>query len=408
MRCLIALMALVALALADTVMLKNGLSVHGKVVEEKGVVVVTSGDRTWRFDRDRVASIREGESAPEEYRRRSAALAASDAEGWFRLALWAKGNNLPQARDAFERVAGLDPDHRAARRELGYERVDGEWVSGSDIKRAKGFVLCGGKWMLPAEADRLMRAGLMEQAKSTEEHRQRAIELVRAMSDDDPEIRKVAAAQLRELPDAALVRPLEKALYAPDPAMRIVAVKALSRIGDRVALPWLIRSSMYDAKEEVRNAAYRAIKGFRDADVFFPYARALFSKHPRSRIMAAKALADLDDLRGVDVVLRRISIGIGRSPRVNVMFGSQSSYIQDFDVEIAQAAAIGDPIVRTIREGVILDYQVLGGWGEAWVVEERKAYRGALMSLTGRDYGEDWKKYAAYAAEQDYPRVRIR
>ncbi|MHC4931783.1 MAG: hypothetical protein ACYTGV_06290, partial [Planctomycetota bacterium] len=31
------------------------------------------------------------------------------------------------------------------------------------------------------------------------------------------------------------------------------------------------------------------------------------------------------------------------------------SYVQDFDVEIAQAAAIGDPIVQTIRDGIILD-----------------------------------------------------
>ena len=29
--------------------------------------------------------------------------------------------------------------------------------------------------------------------------------------------------------------------------------------------------------------------------------------------------------------------------------------MQDFDVEIAQAAAIGDPIIQTIRDGVILD-----------------------------------------------------
>jgi len=408
MRWIPALLAVSSVCLADTVLLNNGLEVHGRVVEEKGEVIVTAGDRAWRFERSRVKEIREGESAPEEFARRSAALSASDAEGWFRLALWAREKKLPQAREAYERVIGIDPDHRAARRELGFERVDDAWVAGDEAKRRKGFVLCGGKWMLPEEADRLMRAGLMEQAKWTEEHRQRAIALVKAMSDDDPQIRAVAVSQLAELPDGALLLPLEKALFAPDPKMRIVAIKTLSRIGDRVALPWLIRSSMYDAQEEVRNAAFRAIQTFRDTDVFYPYARALFSKHPRSRIMAAKALAGLDDLRGVDVILRRISIGIGESPRVNVMFGSQISYIQDFDVEIAQAAAIGDPIVGTIREGVILDFKVLGGFGEAWVVEEANAYRGALSSLTGQDYGDNWKQYAAYAKEHDLPRVPLK
>jgi len=41
--------------------------------------------------------------------------------------------------------------------------------------------------------------------------------------------------------------------------------------------------------------------------------------------------------------------------RANVSIMQQNSYVQDFDVEIAQAAAIGDPIVQTIRDGIILD-----------------------------------------------------
>ena len=41
--------------------------------------------------------------------------------------------------------------------------------------------------------------------------------------------------------------------------------------------------------------------------------------------------------------------------RANVSVMRQNSYVQDFDVEIAQAAAIGDPIIQTIRDGIILD-----------------------------------------------------
>jgi type II secretory pathway component GspD/PulD (secretin) len=41
--------------------------------------------------------------------------------------------------------------------------------------------------------------------------------------------------------------------------------------------------------------------------------------------------------------------------RANVTVLDQVSYISDFDVEIAQAAQIGDPIVQTLRDGVILD-----------------------------------------------------
>jgi type II secretory pathway component GspD/PulD (secretin) len=41
--------------------------------------------------------------------------------------------------------------------------------------------------------------------------------------------------------------------------------------------------------------------------------------------------------------------------RANVTVLNQVSYIADFDVEIAQASQIGDPIVQTLRDGVILD-----------------------------------------------------
>ncbi|MHC4971653.1 MAG: HEAT repeat domain-containing protein [Planctomycetota bacterium] len=407
MRTLVILLLLAPAGLTDTVVLKSGLELHGKVAERDGRVQITLDGRTRTIDRDRIREIRKGESRFEEFSRRADAL-GDDAAGWYRLALWARENNVARQHEALLRVVELDPDHRAARRELGYERVGDEWLTAEDAKRRKGFVLAGGKWMLKAEADRLMRNGLMEQAEVTADHRRRAREIVLALLDDDEEIRAAAAEMLGELPDGALVRPLKRLLYAPHVETRILTVKTLGRIGDRAALPWLIRSSMFDAKPEVRAAAYRSIKGFSDTDVFYPYARAIFSKNPRVRVLAADALAELGDMRGVDVVLRRVSIGIGASGRANIMVGTQNSYIQDFDVEIAQAAAIGDPIVQTIRDGIILDYKVMGGWGEAWVVEQSKAYARTLKSLTGRDFGEDWKAWRKFAEEQDYPRAQLK
>jgi hypothetical protein len=406
MRTLVILLLLAPAGLTDTVVLKSGLELHGVVTERDGRVEITLDGRTRTIGRDRIREIRKGASLHEEFSRRAAAL-GDDAAGWYRLALWARENRVARRHEALQRVIALDPDHRAARRELGFERVGGEWLTADDAKRKKGFVLASGKWMLKAEADRLMRHGLMEQAEVTEEHRRRAREVVETLLDDDSEIRAAATEMLGELPDAALVRPLKRLLYAPHVETRILAVKTLGRIGDRAALPWLIRSSMFDAKPEVRATAFRSIRGFTDADVFYPYARAIFSKNPRVRVLAADALAELGDMRGVDVVLRRISIGIGASGRANIMVGTQNSYIQDFDVEIAQAAAIGDPIVQTIRDGIILDYKVLGGWGEAWVVEQGKAYARTLTSLTGRDFGEDWKAWRKFAAEQDYPRAKL-
>jgi hypothetical protein len=407
-RSTLALVALAPLSLADTVVLKNGLEVEGTVLERDGSVEVSHDGKTRVIPRDRVQEIRRGEGRAGEYARREAALGADDAPGWFKLGLWARENGLPEAREAFEKVIAIDANHRAARRELGYELVGDEWLACDEAMRRKGFVLAGGRYVLPAEADRLMREGLMEQAPVTEQHRKLAREIAAALEDDDAEIRAQAQEMAAGLPDAALLEPMKRLLLAPHVDTRVFAVKTLSRTRDRTALPFLIRSSMFDAKEEVRNAACRAIKGFGDADVFFPYARAVLSNEPLVSIHGARALGELGDLRGVDVVLRRVSIALGQSGRANLSVGRQNSYISDFDVEIAQAAAIGDPIVQTIRDGIILDVKVLGGFGEGWVVEQRKAYAQSLQKITGRDFGEDWRAWRRYADEQDFPRVSLK
>lgn len=57
--------------------------------------------------------------------------------------------------------------------------------------------------------------------------------------------------------------------------------------------------------------------------------------------------------RSTVVVAPRLTAYNGQ--RANVTVLNQISYISDFDVEIAQASQIGDPIVQTLRDGVILD-----------------------------------------------------
>jgi hypothetical protein len=392
-------------AAADTLVLENGLRLEGVVERTADGYAVTRDGRRWTFPAGAVAEVQSGESAIEVFARRAAALEAGDAAGWYRLGLFAREAGLPnKARQAFERVLAADPEHRAARRELGYERVDGRWLARHEAMRQKGFVFAGGQWVLPEEADRRMREGAAPETGPGSA--KRADEVVNALLDPDPQVRAAAAELLTEIPGPALVRPLRRALFSRHVETRLLAVSVLGDVADRVSLPWLIRTSMYDASEEVRNRALRAIRNFRDEDVFYPYARALFSASPGARIQAARALAQLDDLRGVDVILRRVSIGIGASPRANIFVGRQQSYIQDFDVEIAQAAAIGDPIVQSIRDGVILDYKVLGGSGEAWVIE-RRAYAEALARLTGRDFGGDFEAYARYAEEMRLPKVAL-
>lgn len=76
--------------------------------------------------------------------------------------------------------------------------------------------------------------------------------------------------------------------------------------------------------------------------------------------------AFLDDTE-VEVVLRAVSkqerseqidaprLTIYNNSRANMSFLRQLSYIKDFDVEIAQAAAVANPVIGTVYDGVSLD-----------------------------------------------------
>jgi hypothetical protein len=75
------------------------------------------------------------------------------------------------------------------------------------------------------------------------------------------------------------------------------------------------------------------------------------------------------------------------------------SFIQDFDVEVAQTAFIADPIVGIVQEGITLDVRVLATERVADILE-RRVIRRSLKKLTGVDLGDDpvawmrwWKEH---------------
>jgi type II secretory pathway component GspD/PulD (secretin) len=74
----------------------------------------------------------------------------------------------------------------------------------------------------------------------------------------------------------------------------------------------------------------------------------------------------LDDTQ-IEVILRAVekseriqqitapTITVYNTQRANVSVLNQLSYVQDYDVEIAQASNIANPIIQTIQDGIVLD-----------------------------------------------------
>ncbi|MBL8768859.1 MAG: hypothetical protein JNL94_15915 [Planctomycetes bacterium] len=136
-----AMFGLGASAFADTVHLKNGSKLEGKVKSESDAFVeIETAFGVQKLPRADVVKIERGVTAVEQLALDRKALQKDDVAG--RVALWKRAGELKQkkARDELEReILALDPQQ-------------------ADVNRARGNVLFDGKFVTPAEKDRLERA----------------------------------------------------------------------------------------------------------------------------------------------------------------------------------------------------------------------------------------------------------
>src|SRR5262245_28955389 len=134
-------------------------------------------------------------TARPESQRRIAALATLDAAAAYRLGLdlAAEGRD-DLAKKAYERAVAAEPDHLAARRALGFERVDGRWLAGDALRRARGFVPVRGTWRLAEEVD------------PADPNRARLADAARRLTSSRSATRSEAAQDLARLGDARGVR----------------------------------------------------------------------------------------------------------------------------------------------------------------------------------------------------------
>jgi hypothetical protein len=378
---LLALVLLAAPAAADVVTTTDGLVLEGTVERASdGAYVLTTPQGTVRLAAASVAAVKPGEGPRAAFLKAEAKADPKDVAAQYRLAVEAEEAGLADlARAAFERVLALAPDHAAARRALGFERVEGRWIPADEARRSRGLVLFGGAWILPAEVEAASNPGVAATRVPADEARTRS--LLRSAASADPVIADAARTALAGAPEPILVKACLALLRDGAPQVRAACCRTLGEIGDEAALTPLIFSGARDNDPEVRKAAVLAAASFGHDDTAIPFVRALGSENLRLVANAAQALAVLGDQRAAGYVVKRL-VSHGSSGRNFVSFLKQISYVRDYDVEIAQASNIANPEVATLQEGVILDAKVLdAAYTRTWV---EPILLDALGQLVGR------------------------
>ena len=302
------------------------------------------------------------------------------ARAQYLLGMWAQGNNLSaDARAAFERAIELDADHAGARQELGHVKSGDDWLTLEEAMEAKGMVLREGRWILREEAEVMDLPATQRELRRADQAKVRKLLDTYAAGGD--RAKRFARESLGTIADANKLEPMAFALRSRNEDLRVLAAEELGQIGNRRALRPLLHRAVYDPSEEVRHASIDAAKAIGDPNLIVPLVRALGAENPTMRMNAAAAISRAGDVRGVRYLVYRFEAHGGGAGRAYNMTVNQLTFIQDFDVEVAQTAFIADPVPGVIQEGTVIDVQVVATQQTSYFVE-REVIHGALQRLT--------------------------
>ena len=387
------LMILPALpCLGDVIHLKTGGRIDGKIMEKTDQAVkIRTRAGVVSIDRNRIERIEYKALPVEDYHQELKKLADDDILGHYALGVWCKDNRLrKQAEERFRYVLKLNPEHKDARRQLGYRRYRGRWMTAEEVMIAQGKVEHDGEWVTPKKAEQM---AMLEKQQAI---CKRLAKLAQAVELGSGKGRKRAMDALAAMKDPDAIEPLGRFADNEHADVRMAVINALTGIGTGPAADELARVVLIDPKEELRALALAGLKKIKGADASEYYISALrvYRKKPvelkehavmKRRVLArgAWALGEIGDKRSIPTLISVLVVNMGYSvTRTKPMSVKGPTTIRNHRV-----GPYGKPTGKT-HDGRLLEPSIgaLKTETERVIFTNEDAHK-ALMKLTGKDFG---------------------
>lgn len=229
--------------------------------------------------------------------------------------------------------------------------------------------------------------------------------LALAGDEDRPASALIAARRVADvIANPALAAAAIANVEATSPKTRKAALLAISRTLPEDGLEPAIGRMLLDPREDVRKAAVAAVASFDHDGIAYPVARALATDDRQVRGAAMDAVEELGITRAVGALVRNLrrTDSSGKT-RANLSSITHTSYVGDFDVEIAQAAVIGQPVVKVLQHGVVQDFALAGVFSQRVPRTERARIVSLLSSLTGESFGDQPEQWSQWLEAQRAP-----
>jgi hypothetical protein len=133
---LLVLISCTTTAWADKLVLKDGRTLEGRILQSDDPVRLKMIDGIEvLIPRRRIASQQQGPTLLDQFESRRAAVPESDVGQLFQLAKWCEEQGVWQGRNlVLQQVLAVDPEHRQARRRLGFQRFEGQWYQTDQLR----------------------------------------------------------------------------------------------------------------------------------------------------------------------------------------------------------------------------------------------------------------------------------
>ncbi len=321
-----------------------------------------------------------------------------DADSLYRVGRWFSKRGLGLAADkAYEQAVARNADHLLARRALGQVKQGGKWVSYRELARSSGMTRKGGRWVVKASKK---SEPLIEKAPAgTRSRLAWATKRLPLLGREGRAARSVKARARKNLARRQVTKSLVEVLLRNElPSHRAAAAKILGDNAEMTALPSLVRSAVSDRSAAVRKASVKALNQIDEPHAALYFLKPLAAKNNQIRWNAVEALGELQGEMGTEVLVKTIMSVYGGGPRVYIFVGNQIAYIKDYEVEVASAAAVADPEIGYVTDGVVLEFKVLRII-EYHTIRETRLIASALQKKTGLAFGPNPQKWLAWWRE---------
>jgi HEAT repeat protein len=283
-------------AAADTIMLRGGGQVEGKIVPDtthpdRVSVWLMQGRNPLSLEKTKILEVIRKPSALDEYVVKRAKVGPS-AKGQYDLGVWCDQNKLVDlGRVHYEAAVNFDKSFELAHKKLGHVFHRGYWLTRDELSAVQGLVKYKGRWI---SADEKSKREQEDQLTAAQSNWVRQIRMMRdALVRGKPDRQREAESQLMAIRDSDAVKPLCRVLGRDEPPMRILLAHVLEMIPGPLATSALVNHLLAENQAEVRAAIFDKVQKRDDPSVVRLLIRALASSDIRVINRAAWALGQL-------------------------------------------------------------------------------------------------------------------